>query len=513
VPTGVPRDQPGSANTALTINRTARTVANWRTNCESESDSDGDGEGDACDNCLIVPNADQLDTDGDGWGDACDGCPEVASPYPCDLDNDGIDDACDLAPPELALMFNGRDGYAAVLDAPEFHFGQEDFTVEAWFKAFDVQGFILDKRADQLNGELGFFLTIGLDGEIIFALEIPEQGHNETKVQSQPGFANGQWHHAAGVRHGDEIKLYVDGGFVAAEPLTRIMDISNISRIVIGGRHNEVAGFKGAIDEIRIWSTARTETQIADHMSASLEGSEGHLVYYQKFIGTCFQQSLQSFGAAAVEGWLGKQPEIQDSQDPHWILSDAPIAPAPDSDSDSVLDFFDNCTAVPNADQTNSDEDALGNACDNCPDISNPDQADLDDDGIGDLCDGDVDGDTIANEIDNCPVIPNQSQVDDDSDGVGNACDQCPASPMGFPVDDLGCMLPLPGDFDGDLDVDQEDFGRFQACYTGAGEPQSDPQCLGALLDADDDVDLDDFGIFQACMSGAGILAQPGCAG
>ncbi|MHC4445748.1 MAG: SGNH/GDSL hydrolase family protein [Planctomycetota bacterium] len=59
------------------------------------------------------------------------------------------------------------------------------------------------------------------------------------------------------------------------------------------------------------------------------------------------------------------------------------------------------------------------------------------------------------------------------------------------------------GDFDGDNDVDQEDFGHFQACMTGIGNPQNDPECLDARLDADGDVDLNDFTIFQNCMNGA----------
>lgn len=67
-------------------------------------------------------------------------------------------------------------------------------------------------------------------------------------------------------------------------------------------------------------------------------------------------------------------------------------------------------------------------------------------------------------------------------------------------------------DFDRDGDVDQEDFGRFQVCFSGAGVAQPDvDHCLPALLDADDDVDADDFGIFQRCLSGAGIQRNPGC--
>ncbi|UCD30559.1 MAG: fibronectin type III domain-containing protein [Planctomycetota bacterium] len=68
------------------------------------------------------------------------------------------------------------------------------------------------------------------------------------------------------------------------------------------------------------------------------------------------------------------------------------------------------------------------------------------------------------------------------------------------------------GDFDGDNDVDQEDFGHLQQCMTGSGNQQNDPDCLDTLLDGDQDVDLEDFVIFQACMSGANIPPTPGCA-
>jgi PKD repeat protein len=70
-----------------------------------------------------------------------------------------------------------------------------------------------------------------------------------------------------------------------------------------------------------------------------------------------------------------------------------------------------------------------------------------------------------------------------------------------------------PGDFDGDGDVDQENFGHFQACYSGSGKLQTDPGCLNARLDGDEDVDEEDFAIFQACMSGPNAPASCGTTG
>ncbi|MHC4799571.1 MAG: fibronectin type III domain-containing protein, partial [Planctomycetota bacterium] len=64
------------------------------------------------------------------------------------------------------------------------------------------------------------------------------------------------------------------------------------------------------------------------------------------------------------------------------------------------------------------------------------------------------------------------------------------------------------GDFDKDNDVDQEDFGYMQECFSGSGFPYSQG-CSNASLDLDTDVDLNDFNLFQDCMSGANVL--PGC--
>lgn len=68
-------------------------------------------------------------------------------------------------------------------------------------------------------------------------------------------------------------------------------------------------------------------------------------------------------------------------------------------------------------------------------------------------------------------------------------------------------------DFDKDGDVDQSDFGHFQACMSGSGILQDDPLCENARLDADEDVDQSDFAVFQECMNGTNVPADPACRG
>jgi hypothetical protein len=88
----------------------------------------------------------------------------------------------------------------------------------------------------------------------------------------------------------------------------------------------------------------------------------------------------------------------------------------------------------------------------------------------------------------------------------------CPDDLPGASVNAAGCPLPIPGDIDGDGDVDQSDFGLLQACFSGATVPQPQPACALARLDADPDVDQADFDIFHRCYSGPNLAGDPACA-
>ncbi len=69
---------------------------------------------------------------------------------------------------------------------------------------------------------------------------------------------------------------------------------------------------------------------------------------------------------------------------------------------------------------------------------------------------------------------------------------------------------PVSADFDGDGDVDQEDFGHFQVCLTGSGGAIVSG-CENAVLDGDTDVDAADLAVFVNCISGADVPVDPDC--
>jgi len=73
------------------------------------------------------------------------------------------------------------------------------------------------------------------------------------------------------------------------------------------------------------------------------------------------------------------------------------------------------------------------------------------------------------------------------------------------------CPYPF-ADVDQDGDVDQEDYGALQVCYTGTGGGiLAGCQCLDS--DGDDDIDGADLLSFKACVSGSNIPAIPPPAG
>jgi OOP family OmpA-OmpF porin len=93
------------------------------------------------------------------------------------------------------------------------------------------------------------------------------------------------------------------------------------------------------------------------------------------------------------------------------------------------------------------DRDGVGNSIDQCPNTPLGVKVD----NVG--CPIDRDGDGIADYLDNCPDTPAGIKVDklgcplpeldSDGDGVFDSKDRCPDTPKGIKVDEFGCPIPM----------------------------------------------------------------------
>ncbi len=102
-------------------------------------------------------------------------------------------------------------------------------------------------------------------------------------VSGNTNIADGEWHHVAGVYNQAKLLLYVDGeldgqlttGLFAASPV--------LGDLLIGNSGTANRNFTGEIDEVRVWSTARSQEEIQAGLTQSLTGSETDLEIYYSF--------------------------------------------------------------------------------------------------------------------------------------------------------------------------------------------------------------------------------------
>lgn len=95
-----------------------------------------------------------------------------------------------------------------------------------------------------------------------------------------------QWHHLAGTYDGASVKLYVNG--VLERTVAHTGTLSTASTTIWLGGASTARFLDGLLDEVRIWSDARTESEIRKNMYRELPdlAGESNLVAYYKLNST-----------------------------------------------------------------------------------------------------------------------------------------------------------------------------------------------------------------------------------
>ena len=144
------------------------------------------------------------------------------------------------------------------------------YTVEFWVKALHptVEVPIIDKGSN-------FKVTIRPDGKI-----------NTGRVVSSQALTPNQWTHVAVTYDAvnESQQIYFSGRLVASQSLKLVPTphfAVNNDPITIG-KAVGAQGFKGSIDEVRIWNLARTDVGIINNYRKMLLGNEANLVGYYR---------------------------------------------------------------------------------------------------------------------------------------------------------------------------------------------------------------------------------------
>ncbi|WP_158267437.1 Ig-like domain-containing protein [Adhaeribacter arboris] len=158
-------------------------------------------------------------------------------------------------------------------------------TVEAWIKTTNFSyTWIVGKYSNSLGEDGGYHLYI-IDGKVGFNGR-DGSGNYRASGLSQTIVADNNWHHVAGVCNNGRWEVWVDG--IQESFLNSGFSATNLTTqqayLTIGNYDDYNTNyFKGNIDEVRIWKTARTAEQLRTNMCRKLQTSDANLVAYFKF--------------------------------------------------------------------------------------------------------------------------------------------------------------------------------------------------------------------------------------
>lgn len=186
---------------------------------------------------------------------------------------------------ENALEFDGNDDFLQ-MSAP-LNLGLISHTVEAWVKipVVGTGGLTAGERVGVLIGS--FNSVPHLNYEFTANGQCRVYSNNgEVNASGTKDLRDGLWHHVAFVKDkvANQIRIYVDGN-IELTTNSAGSDLNITASFRIGGDNRAADGgynFHGQMDEIRIWSIAKTETEIRNEMCKALIGTESSLqVLYQ----------------------------------------------------------------------------------------------------------------------------------------------------------------------------------------------------------------------------------------
>ena len=199
--------------------------------------------------------------------------------------------------PAKALDFGSSSAYVALGDNANI----AQFTLEAWIRR-DGTGAAISTgsggetmvpvitngtaEAENAGADVNYFFGIhGTDGVLCLDFEEGQTGVSPSQNHPACGttaLTTGIWYHIAATYDGATTRLYLNGNLDRELPINQPANAVNTSQLAFGTSMTtaDVASgfFDGALDEVRIWSVARSLTEIRQAINSQITGAQTNLV-------------------------------------------------------------------------------------------------------------------------------------------------------------------------------------------------------------------------------------------
>lgn len=250
------------------------------------------------------------------------------------------------------LAFDGVNDYVQITGAGMFYPDDQanDFTMETWVRlnalpgngvnwsmlafANSAPGPSITSLRFQGNGVANqvniFFNSVNDAGN---AFSVPAAGSPVT-------FYAGRWYHVAATKVGNTYTVYLNGAQIA-QRIQAPAGTYTRNIFAAGARVTNVANafLNGQLDDIRVWSVGRTQTQIQQDMYTELAGSETGLEMYWKL--------NEAAGTTAVDTTSnGRNGTLTNMAGTEWTAATTPIGDTTVDGQQAITAIWNNQTSA-----------------------------------------------------------------------------------------------------------------------------------------------------------------------